>query len=85
MSTPLATVDPDSIKYIFDSNPNTLTDTDFKSLLLELRRRRSEFASAEAAKAAKGKKERAVKGPVSASVAATLDKPAGEISLEDLL
>lgn len=84
-NTPLAAVDPDSIKYIFDANPNTLSDADFKTLLVELRRRRSEFASSEAAKAAKGKSARALKPTLSAADAAKLDVPAGELTLDDLL
>lgn len=83
-NTPLAHVDPDSVKYIFDANPNTLPDDDFRTLIIELRRRRSAFASDEAAKAAKGKKERLAKTPVTASAAATLDVPAGELTLDDL-
>lgn len=82
--SPLLTTSPDALTLLFDADPTTLTDADLDALILELRRRRSVFASDEAAKAAAGRKAR-VK-PTAASVAApqTLDRPVTELSLEDL-
>lgn len=84
--SPLASANPLSIDQIFEADPQTLTDVEFAALITELRRRRSAFAAEEAAKQAKGKAAKEPKAPKpSASTAAKLDKPAGELSLDDLL
>lgn len=82
--TPLTNLPADSIGDLFSADPSTLDDTAFTSLIREVRRRRSEFASQEATKRAapKAKTERAL--PVSAAQAAAADKPASELSLDDL-
>lgn len=85
-TSPLSTVpSTDPIAAIFDADPAILTPTDHQRLLTELRRRRSEFASAEAAKAATPKAKRPKSAPVTPAQAAALDKPPGEVSLDDLL
>ena len=82
--SPLSAPSPDSLSDLFLSDPTTLSDGKLTSLILELRRRRSEFQSAEAAKALAPKRVTKVKGKVDAAVSADLDKPATEIDLEDL-
>ncbi len=82
---PLSTVSEDALGLLFESDPLVLTDAQLDVLVLELRRRRSDFASSEAAKAAAGKKSRTKPEPQSASALATLTKPTGEIELDDLL
>lgn len=82
---PLATASPLSIDALFAADPLALTDPDFNRLILEVRRRRDEFAASEAAKAATPKAKRAKLVPASAPNAAALDKPPGELDLSDLM
>jgi len=82
--TPLTSTDPASLDLLFSSDPTTLSDREIERLVLELRRRRSEFLSSEATKALAPKKTRAKAEPQSAASAAALDKPLSEISLDDL-
>lgn len=81
--SPLLIADPDSLTALFSSDPLEHTDAQRAALITELRRRRSVFASEEAAKALAGKTKRAKQGTDPAD-AAKLDKPAGELSLDDL-
>jgi len=85
MTSPLLSTDPDAVTKLFDADPLTLTDAQLLALITELRRRRSVFASEEAAKALAGKAKRA-RGSNDASpeAAALADKPTSEISLDDL-
>ncbi len=69
---------------LFESDPTTLTDDQFKSLITELRRRRNSFLAEEAAAAAKGKAARPKADRQSAASAAVLAKPTGELALGDL-
>lgn len=85
-SSPLATVAPDddAIRRVFDADPRELTDRDRELLVTELRRRRKAFVEKEAAEAlAKVRKSRSKATP-SAALAAALDKPLDELSLDDL-
>lgn len=82
--SPLSTVDAESLKYIFEADPLTLTDAQLEGLVIELRRRRNAFTAEEAAKASKGKSARTKAQPQPASASATLDKPTAEIDLDDL-
>ena len=82
--SPLALVAPDTLDALFLADPLELTDGQITGLITELRRRRSEFASQEAAKAAKPPRTKAAKGIADAATASLLDKPVGEISLDDL-
>lgn len=75
---------PDAIALLFEADPLPLSDADLMTLATELRRRRSIFASEEAVKALKPKKERVERLPTTASSAAEADKPVSEVSLEDL-
>lgn len=81
--SPLTPADPDSLTALFSVDPLTHTEAQRRELYVELRRRRSVFASDEAAKALAGKKTRAPKG-TDPGDPAKLDKPAGELSLDDL-
>jgi hypothetical protein len=83
--SPLATVDPTSLDTLFLSDPMTLTDADILRTIGELRRRRSVFASEEAAASLKAKKAKTRAAPTTDEAAATNDKPASELSLDDLL
>lgn len=89
MSTPDLSHSPLSImtvEDIFAADPADLADPDFDALVKELRRRRDVFAADEAAKASEGKKARAKRDPtITAATAAALDKPVGEVNLDDLL
>ena len=80
--TPLASV---SIEDIFLLDPATLDRSDTERLVAELRRRRSEFASAEAAKQAQGKKAKVKSEAKPAAESAKLDKPTSQLTLDDLL
>lgn len=80
--SPLTAISLDSI---FSANPRELDDTSRRALLVELRRRRSEFRAQLAAKEAAPKAKRAKAEAVSAPKAAALDKPLGELDLGDLL
>lgn len=80
-TSPLTTVD---IEDIFASDPRVLTPDDHKRLVLELRRRRSIFASEEAAKQAQGKRGKPKAEPKPAATAAALDKPNSELNYDDL-
>lgn len=90
--SPLATVVPEALTALFEADPHTLPDAEFQALILEMRRRRSAFAAEEAAAATKPKKERTAPAreadgspsPVQIANAALRDKPASEISLDDL-
>lgn len=83
--SPLAAPSPDSLTALFEADPLTLSDAQLDTLIAELRRRRSAFLAEEAAKALKPKRERASAQAQSATAAPTLDKPTGELSLDDLL
>lgn len=80
--TPLSVVDPDSLTALFSGDPTTKSDEDITALCAELRRRRSVFASEEAAKALKDKPKRAKATDPAAPALA--DKPSSELSLDDL-
>jgi hypothetical protein len=82
--SPLAAAD---IEDIFQLDPATLPEAEFDRLVSEVRRRRSEFHSAEAAKQATPKAKRAKAEPESklAPAAAKIDKPAGELTMDDLI
>lgn len=82
--SPLASTNPDAIGQLFSTDPTTLSDPDLDTLILEVRRRRNEFNSTEAAKLAKGKSAKEPKPPIDAATAAAMDKPPGELSLDDL-
>ncbi len=83
--SPLLQADADSLTVLFESDPLTLTDAQTLTAITELRRRRNVFASEEAAKALAPKKTRTKAQPAAnASQAAQLDKPIGEVSLDDL-
>lgn len=82
--SPLASVDADSLKHIFESDPLVLTDPQLEGLVVELRRRRNAFTAEEAVKASKGKSARTKAQPQPASASPTLDKPTAEIDLDDL-
>lgn len=81
--SPLAAADPDSLTALFANDPLTHTQAELLDLCAELRRRRSVFASEEAVKALKPKAAKVKRGSEPAD-AAKLDKPAGELSLDDL-
>jgi len=81
----LLTTNPDAISALFQADPLTLSDSDLDALVLELRRRRSEFLSAEAAAQAKPKATRAKAPALPSPEAAQLDKPLSELSTDDLL
>lgn len=86
LPSPLAEASPDSLTLLFEHDPLTLSDAQIMTGITELRRRRSEFASAEAAKALAPRKTRtASTTPSSASDSVTLDKPTADIALDDLL
>lgn len=72
----------DAIAAIFDADPMPLPDSEFNILITEFRRRRNVFASEEAAASLKAKK---AKPTLVASNPVMLDKPASEVSLDDLL
>ena len=83
--SPLLSVNNDALTALFEADPLTLTDADLMRLVSELRRRRSVFASEEAAKALAGKKTRGVKAdPATPTTALTSDKPTSELSLDDI-
>lgn len=82
--SPLTTADPDSISALFTDDPLTLSDAQLMALIVELRRRRSEFTALEAQKALKPKATRTRAAPQSPATSASLDKPPSEISLDDL-
>lgn len=81
--SPLTSVDPDFLKHIFapSTDPLTLPDTTIDQMVHEVRRRRSAFLAAEAAQQSKGKR---AKPTTTAAAQAALDKPVGEVSLDDL-
>jgi hypothetical protein len=88
-ASPLETVD---IEALFSAPPDSLSDADFRTLVREVRRRRSEFHAAEAAKAAAGKKANKDVGPAveskppkTAAAAAKMDIPIAELDLTKLL
>lgn len=80
--SPLAAVNPDSLTALFAADPLTLTDDSKRSMIIELRRRRSAFLAEEAAKSLKPKRERAA--PIKPSADSALGKPIGELDLDDL-
>ena len=76
----------DPIAAMFDADPQSLTDAQFQALIHEVRRRRSVFASEEAAKALAPKRARSRPEPSDAPPSpSTLDKPITEVNLDDLL
>lgn len=83
--SPLAFASEAALDLYFSADPLTLSDADHMRAIVELRRRRSEFASAEAAKSLLPKKARTRADTPSAPKAAALDKPASELSLGDML
>ena len=84
-ASPLASADADALTAMFTADPRDLTDAQLDQMIGELRRRRDAFLSAEAATAAKGKRARAERPAPTTAEAATLDKPAAETTLDDLL
>lgn len=72
----------DAIAAIFSADPTSLSDAEFNALIAEFRRRRNVFASEEAAASLKAKKSKPTVTPVDPAM---LDKPASEVSLDDLL
>lgn len=82
--SPLLASSPDTLTALFEADPTTLTDAKLLDLIRELRRRRDAFAAQEAAEASKGKSRATRPGVIPAAVAAALDKPVGEVSIEDL-
>lgn len=83
-ASPLTTASADSLDLYFSADPLSLDDKQLSTLVLELRRRRNAFASDESAKAAAGKSKRPKATIQSAPEAAAMDKPVGELSLDDL-
>lgn len=85
--SPLLQSDSDFLTYIFapSTDPTTLDDAQIARMVREVRRRRSEFASREAAEQAAGKAKRARTPPTSTTSAAALDRPVSEIGLADLM
>lgn len=82
--SPLTASSPDTLTALFDADPTTLTDATLTILVRELRRRRDSFTAQEAADASKGKSRASRPGTIPAAVAAALDKPVGEVSIDDL-
>ncbi len=83
--SPLHEASPDSVTLLFEADPLDLTDSQVLKAIHELRRRRSEYASAEAAKSLAPKKTRAKATVLDASAAASSDIPTAEVNLDDLL
>lgn len=83
-TSPLDATDPNALQALFEADPTTLSDASLTSLIRELRRRRDIFAADEAAKSLAPKAKRATASPVAAPLAAALDKPVGELDLDDL-
>jgi hypothetical protein len=81
----LTTTDPDAIAELFKADPSTLDHAALTRLTIELRRRRSQFASEEAAKQVAPKATRPKAPALPAAEAAALDKPVAETNLEDFL
>lgn len=84
MTSPLDAVSPDALTALFEADPTTLDDSALTSLIRELRRRRDVFAADEAAKSLAPKAKRTPTATVPAPLAAALDKPVGELDLDDL-
>jgi hypothetical protein len=82
--SPLLATSADALSLMFEGDPLDLTDAKLMQMVTEIRRRRSDFASREAATAAAGKAKRTKAEPQSAPAAAALDKPVSEIDLDDL-
>ena len=82
--SPLLTTDPTSLDRIFSADPLTLADAEIERLVAELRRRRNAFLAEEAAKSLAPKRTRAKAEPQSSAQAAQFDKPANEVTLDDL-
>lgn len=85
MTSPLTEAEPDSVTLLFESDPLNLSDAEVMRAIHELRRRRSEFASQEAAKSLAPKKPRAKAPTLDAVNAAGADVPTAEVNLDDLL
>lgn len=83
--SPLHTADPAALTTLFEADPATLSDAQFTTLILEIRRRRNAFTAEEAAKASKAKPTRTKPLPSTTEAALAADKPAGEVNLEDLI
>jgi len=84
-ASPLLSTSENALSLLFESDPLTLTDAQLDSMILGLRRRRNAFFAEEAAKSLKPKSTRAKAGTVDAATSALLDKPASELSLDDLM
>lgn len=80
----LSTTNPDSISELFAADPMTISDDDLNRLIAEVRRRRNEFLSQEAAAAAKPKSTRTKAAAPTAETAAILDKPVSELTADEL-
>jgi len=75
----------DTIATYFDADVNTLDDAAFKAIVVEVRRRRSVFASEEATKALEPKRQKPTVALKSTAGAVASNVPANEVDLEDLL
>lgn len=84
MTSPLAEANPDSLTLLFEADPLVLSDAEVLRAILELRRRRSEFASAEAAKSLAPKRTRAIAPKLDTAQAILADAPISEVSFDDL-
>lgn len=82
--SPLLATDPASLDLVFTSGPTTLSDAHLNGLILELRRRRNEFLSSEAAKSLAPKKVKPKLGEVTPTSAVLADKPPAELDLGDI-
>lgn len=81
---PLSGVDEEAITRAFAADPMTLTDRDIDILVTELRRRRSAFLAAEAAKQIAKKPKPKAPPAAPAEVAVVDDKPISEVTPEDI-
>jgi len=84
LTSPLDLASPDSLTMLFEADPLTLDDASVLRAIHELRRRRSEFASAEAAKALAPKAKRTSAPTLDAAASVKADTPIGEVSFDDL-
>lgn len=84
-TSPLDATDPNALQALFEADPTTVSDKKLERVMIpELRRRRDIFAADEAAKSLAPKRTRATPAPTPAPLAAALDKPVGELDLDDL-
>lgn len=77
--------DPVPLDILFQSSPMTWTEDQMALAYTELRRRWSEFKTAEAAKALAPKAKRGTSTPLTPEVEAILNKPLADLTLEDLM